>query len=138
MVLGYFGFGHIIYVSLLFTNAIAILNEERFLAKSESRLCCRCPADHPSPFSFPSSFSSLSSSPLPPTPLLNTVGWSTRSAQNVNAGFGAVQNPNPYDTTAFGGSAVEGVSIKTKLINLISATRTLMRSKSWDLMPADI
>lgn len=36
MVLGYFGFGHIIYVSLLFTNAIAILNEERFLAKSES------------------------------------------------------------------------------------------------------
>ena len=35
MVLGYFGFGHIIYVSLLFTNAIAILNEERFLAKSE-------------------------------------------------------------------------------------------------------
>jgi hypothetical protein len=35
MVLGYFGFGRIIYVSLLFTNAIAILNEERFLAKSE-------------------------------------------------------------------------------------------------------
>jgi hypothetical protein len=34
MVLGYFGFGRIIYVSLLFTNAIAILNEERFLAKS--------------------------------------------------------------------------------------------------------
>ena len=35
MVLGYFGLGRIIYVSLLFTNAIAILNEERFLAKSE-------------------------------------------------------------------------------------------------------
>jgi len=35
MVLGYFGFGRIIYVSLLFTNAIAILNEERFLAKSQ-------------------------------------------------------------------------------------------------------
>lgn len=46
MVLGYFGFGHIIYVSLLFTNAIAILNEERFLAKSESRLTLHCPADH--------------------------------------------------------------------------------------------
>jgi hypothetical protein len=39
MVLGYFGFGHIIYVSLLFTNAIAILNEERFLAKSEFDQC---------------------------------------------------------------------------------------------------
>lgn len=38
MVLGYFGFGHIIYVSLLLTNAIAILNEERFLAKSGSSL----------------------------------------------------------------------------------------------------
>lgn len=38
MVLGYFGFGHIIYVSLLLTNAIAILNEERFLAKSEHAL----------------------------------------------------------------------------------------------------
>jgi len=46
MVLGYFGFGRIIYVSLLFTNAIAILNEERFLAKSESlSRPCPKPAD---------------------------------------------------------------------------------------------
>ncbi len=29
-------FGSILYIGLLFTNAIAILNEERFLAKSES------------------------------------------------------------------------------------------------------
>jgi hypothetical protein len=42
MVLGYFGFGHIIYVSLLFTNAIAILNEERFLAKSEQMVRSFC------------------------------------------------------------------------------------------------
>jgi hypothetical protein len=33
MVFGYFG--NIFYIALLFTNAIAILNEERFLAKSE-------------------------------------------------------------------------------------------------------
>jgi hypothetical protein len=30
----FFGFGHIIYAALLLTNAIAILSEERFLAKS--------------------------------------------------------------------------------------------------------
>lgn len=33
MVFGYFR--QVLYISLLFTNAIAILNEERFLAKSE-------------------------------------------------------------------------------------------------------
>ena len=33
MVFGYFG--QIFYIGLLFTNAIAILNEDRFLAKSE-------------------------------------------------------------------------------------------------------
>jgi hypothetical protein len=33
MVFGYFG--QIFYVALLLTNAIAILSEERFLAKSE-------------------------------------------------------------------------------------------------------
>jgi hypothetical protein len=32
----FFYFGNIIYLSVLFTNAIAILNEDRFLAKSES------------------------------------------------------------------------------------------------------
>jgi hypothetical protein len=32
-----FSLGTIIYVALLLTNAIAILSEERFLAKSESR-----------------------------------------------------------------------------------------------------
>ncbi|KAI9638225.1 ER-to-golgi transport membrane protein [Dioszegia hungarica] len=78
MVFGYFR--QVLYISLLFTNAIAILNEERFLAK---------------------------------------IGWSTRSAQAANAGFGHA--PNAYD--AFGGE----VSIKSKLVNLISATRTLMR-----------
>jgi hypothetical protein len=33
MVFGYFR--QVLYISLLFTNAIAILNEERFLAKSK-------------------------------------------------------------------------------------------------------
>lgn len=34
MVFGYFG--SLFYIGLLFTNAIAILNEERFLARSAS------------------------------------------------------------------------------------------------------
>lgn len=108
MVLGYFGFGHIIYVSLLFTNAIAILNEERFLAKSQCH----------------STFVSIV------VVLTQSVGWSTRTPQNVNVGFGNVpHNPNVYDGTSFGGGGGEGVSIKSKLVNLISATRTLMRSE---------
>ncbi|MCJ1391730.1 hypothetical protein MMC18_004595 [Xylographa bjoerkii] len=33
MVLGFFGFGGLLYVSILLTNAIAILSEDRFLAR---------------------------------------------------------------------------------------------------------
>ncbi|MCJ1436147.1 hypothetical protein MMC27_005525 [Xylographa pallens] len=33
MVLGFFGFGGLVYVSILLTNAIAILSEDRFLAR---------------------------------------------------------------------------------------------------------
>ncbi|KAK1925460.1 putative integral membrane protein required for ER to Golgi transport [Papiliotrema laurentii] len=84
MVFGYFG--QIFYVALLFTNAIAVLSEDRFLAK---------------------------------------IGWSTRTTQQANAGFGHASNPNIYDQSFGGGN--EGASIKSKLINLISATRTLMR-----------
>ena len=49
----------------------------------------------------------------------------------MNAGFGNVpHNPNVYDGTAFGnGPGADSVSIKSKLVNLISATRTLMRCK---------
>ncbi|ORY29340.1 Yos1-like protein [Naematelia encephala] len=90
MVFNYFG--HILYIGLLLTNAIAILNEERFLAK---------------------------------------IGWSTRSPTSVNQGFGHAQNPNIYGD-AFGstsgvGAGDGGLSIKSKLVNLIGATRTLMR-----------
>ncbi|KAF8165354.1 ER-to-golgi transport membrane protein [Crassisporium funariophilum] len=80
-----FGFGLIFQVSLLIINAIAILNEERFLAK---------------------------------------IGWlsATRPVRDVNTGF-----QQTYDQTGYG--AVQGgdVGMKTKLIDLISAVRTLMR-----------
>lgn len=54
----------------------------------------------------------------------------------MNAGFGNVpHNPNVYDGTAFGnGPGADSVSIKSKLVNLISATRTLMRCKQISLV----
>ncbi|KAN0064408.1 hypothetical protein ACQY0O_002606 [Thecaphora frezii] len=72
------GLGGIFYVTLLLINAIAILNEERFLAR---------------------------------------VGWSSNQPQSFDQGFGA---PPP-------GSMGQDLSIKARLINLISAVRVLMR-----------
>lgn len=69
MALFMFGFGNILYVSLLLLNAVAILSEDRFL---------------------------------------NRLGWTSQNNQF-----------NQFDN---GGS-----SIKTRLINLISATRTVLR-----------
>lgn len=64
---------------------------------------------------------------------LFAVGWSTRSSQSANSGFGNASNPNIYDgsfgTGGNGSGGNEGTSIKAKLVNLISATRTLMRSE---------
>lgn len=49
---------------------------------------------------------------------LAAVGWSSRAAPTSNSGFGNV--PDAYDSP-------DGVSMKTKAVNLISAVRTLMR-----------
>lgn len=117
-------FGGILYVVLLFINSMAVLSEDRFLARSTS-------------------FPSLSSLPLltlhpclPPTPhpthpfslfsfLFHTkVGWSTvPTPNNPTVGF-----QQPYDQ--YGGSAggVQDIGVKGRLINLIGAVRTLMRS----------
>ncbi|KAF3906235.1 hypothetical protein ABW20_dc0102010 [Dactylellina cionopaga] len=60
-------FGHLVYVAVLLVNAVAVLSEDRFLAR---------------------------------------IGWAGQQEQ----GFGG-----------------QDVSVKAKLINLISAIRTLMR-----------
>jgi len=69
-------------VSLLLINAIAVLSEDRFLAR---------------------------------------LGWVSGQQQAANAGF-----HQTYDQNGYG--AVQGeVGIKARLIDLISAVRTLMR-----------
>ncbi|KAF8640077.1 hypothetical protein AX17_001317 [Amanita inopinata Kibby_2008] len=75
--------GTIFKVALLFINAIAVLNEERFLAR---------------------------------------IGWLSSSQQprDTNAVYQA------YDQTGYG-AAQPDIGIKARLIDLISAVRTLMR-----------
>lgn len=95
--------GTILYVSLLLINAMAVLSEDRFLARSVSY--------------FP---------PLPSrslkTPLF-VVGWTSTQPQNSNAGF-----HQSFDQSGYG-YAQQDVGVKARMINLISAVRTLMRSK---------
>ncbi|PMD31214.1 Yos1-like protein [Hyaloscypha variabilis F] len=67
----FFVFGNLIYISVLLVNAVAILSEDRFLAR---------------------------------------VGWSNTVAE-----------------PAFGASSGGDASIKSKLINLMTSVRTLMR-----------
>ncbi|KAM5540390.1 hypothetical protein V8D89_005848 [Ganoderma adspersum] len=77
--------GRLLYVFLLLTNALAVLSEDRFLAR---------------------------------------IGWGTAQAQPVNQGFGQPY-AQQYDQQGY--SAGQDVGVKGRLINLISAVRTLMR-----------
>ncbi|KIK97867.1 hypothetical protein PAXRUDRAFT_135416 [Paxillus rubicundulus Ve08.2h10] len=74
--------GTVLYVSLLLINAMAVLSEDRFLAR---------------------------------------IGWSSKQPQNPNAGF-----QQHYDQPGYG-YAQQDAGVKVRLINLISAVRTLMR-----------
>lgn len=74
--------GTVLYVSLLLINAMAVLSEDRFLAR---------------------------------------IGWSSKQPQNPNAGF-----QQHYDQSGYG-YAQQDAGVKVRLINLISAVRTLMR-----------
>ncbi|PFH52715.1 hypothetical protein AMATHDRAFT_139202 [Amanita thiersii Skay4041] len=78
--------GTILKVALLLINAIAVLNEERFLAR---------------------------------------IGWLSSSQQprDMNPVYQA------YDQSGYGAPQAD-VGIKARLIDLISAVRTLMRSQS--------
>ncbi|KIS67227.1 uncharacterized protein UMAG_10844 [Mycosarcoma maydis] len=77
-----FGLGSAFYLILFITNALAVLSEERFLAR---------------------------------------VGWSSHSLASQSSAFDQGFQSNPYASSA------ADVTIKARLINLISAVRTLMR-----------
>ncbi|KAF9821212.1 hypothetical protein IEO21_00820 [Rhodonia placenta] len=76
--------GTILYVAILLINAMAVLSEDRFLAR---------------------------------------IGWSSAPVPTVAAGFQAYGTA--YDQPGYPGA--QDVSVKARLINLISAVRTLMR-----------
>jgi len=96
--------GGIFYIGLLLINAVAVLSEDRFLARSA------CPI-----------FQSQTTSPRSHVPRF-AVGWSTVQPPN-NVGF--QQN---YDQAAGYGNPAQDIGMKGRLINLISAVRTVMRS----------
>ncbi|KAF8913889.1 ER-to-golgi transport membrane protein [Gymnopilus junonius] len=82
--MSFFGIGTMLYVSLLMINAIAILNEDRFLAR---------------------------------------IGWlsNSRQVRDVNTGFQQTYDQNGY------GVGQPDVGVKARIVDLISAVRTLMR-----------
>ncbi|KZT12568.1 Yos1-like protein [Laetiporus sulphureus 93-53] len=77
--------GTILYVAVLLINAMAVLSEDRFLAR---------------------------------------IGWSSTQPQTVAAGF-SQPYAAAYDQPGY--QSGQEVSMKARLINLISAVRTLMR-----------
>ncbi|GBE79629.1 Yos1-like protein [Sparassis latifolia] len=77
--------GTIIYVALLLVNAMAVLSEDRFLAR---------------------------------------IGWSSSTPQTANTAF-SQPYAQPYDQAGYPGG--QDVGMKGRLINLISAVRTVMR-----------
>jgi len=79
-----FMFGTILLVALLVVNAIAILNEERFLAR------------------------------------IGLASTSRQKREAANVGY----NQGGYDQTGYGD---QDIGMKDRLIDLISAVRTLMR-----------
>jgi len=79
-----FFLGTFLYTAVLFINALAILSEDRFLAR---------------------------------------IGWSSTAAQpaSINTAF-----QQPYGQPGFD-AGQQDIGVKNRLINLISAVRTLMR-----------
>lgn len=95
------GLGTIFYVSLLLINAMAILNEERFLAISKvSEITHRERTLN----------------------LLRIVGWTSKTQSNQQNVY-----HQPYDPYSGMGGPQQDIGVKTRLVNLIGAVRTLMR-----------
>lgn len=115
-------FGGILYVVLLFINSMAVLSEDRFLARSTS-----FPSLNPSSLSPSTYLLPIPNHPLTLLPFVlfyTKVGWSTvPTPNNPTVGF-----QQPYDQYGGGAGGVQDIGVKGRLINLIGAVRTLMRS----------
>ena len=101
-----FKFGAIFHASLLFINAVAVLSEDRFLARGQS--------------------SSFVLNNITFLTILFLVGWvssSTAQRQAIAEGYQQTYDPSGY------GNPQMDVSVKAKMIDLITAVRTLMRSE---------
>ncbi|KDN69039.1 hypothetical protein CSUB01_09886 [Colletotrichum sublineola] len=92
--------GNFLYIAVLLINAIAILSEDRFLARS------------------------MDSSP-PPSLIRLLTPWIYDLAADGGPAAWFNLSPSSYDPS-FGAST--DASIKAKIINLIASVRTLMRS----------
>lgn len=104
-------------VAVLLINAIAVLSEDRFLARSMFRLIS------------PSNIAVLRPSPPPPEEKKETFTIANRDVLLVNL------SPSSYDPT-FGSS--NDASVKAKIINLIASVRTLMRSTCLHPLPSSL
>lgn len=108
------GLGTIFYVALLLINAMAVLNEERFLARSESVLETDA---HSVRMAHSTEYA---------------VGWTSNPQQMQHNAY-----QQPYDAYTGMGAAPPDVGVKGKLVNLIGAVRTLMRGTKLDhLIPS--
>ena len=96
-----FFIGTFLYTAVLLINALAILSEDRFLARSAQLFI---------------------SSRVRALTRDITVGWSSTQPASVNAAF-----QQPYVQPGFDAGQPD-IGVKNRLINLISAVRTLMRS----------
>ena len=96
------GLGTLLYVALLLVNAMAVLSEDRFLARSSSSL---------------PTISPLTNRTISP------VGWVSTQPQSTNTGFNSA-----YEQPGYGGGQGQ-LGIKAGVINLLSAVRTVMRSE---------
>lgn len=133
-----FSIGNIIYISLLLVNAIAVLSEERFLARSACRFYDSCGVLNLTYFMWKllvlSVHMVLRICCWTLSVMTNTVGWSTQQPQAGPQGFA-----QPYDGGYGGaGGGQADMSVKMKLVNLIGAVRTLMRSECLPSLHGDV
>ena len=99
------GLGSILYIALLLVNSVAVLSEERFLSRGEP-----IQSNHRE---------------MLKVLCVRAVGWSSQSSQQQQ-----FTQANYVDPVYGQPHSADSAGVKVRLINLISAVRTLLRSQS--------